>query len=239
MPKCVTILSGGLDSTVLAYHLQSEGYEQTFLSFNYGQRHKKELQYAAATAKAFNVKHKIIDLRDVTEFLTSSSLTGQTAVPDGHYNEDTMRSTVVPNRNPMMLAVAYSIASSLKAQWVAAGVHSGDRYNYPDCRIEFTAAFQAMENRALEGFDTPNLLTPFITLSKAGIASLGIKLQVPFEKTWSCYKGERNHCGRCGTCVERLEALHEAGCTNDKTRYTDKHYWKVAVKEYVEKQQSA
>lgn len=237
MPNCVTIISGGMDSTVLAYHLKKENYTQTFLSFDYGQKHKKELVYAARTAETLYGKdqHQVIDLRDVTKFLTTSSLTSDVAVPDGHYNEDSMRSTVVPNRNAMMLSVAYSIASAIKAEGVAIGVHSGDRYNYPDCRIEFTAAFQAMENEALKGFDTPHLITPFINISKADIAAIGRDLHVPFEKTWSCYKGGRYHCGRCGTCVERLEALNYAQ-VKDKTKYQDKEFWKEAVKQYKESQ---
>ena len=229
MQKSVTIISGGMDSAVMAYHLKDQGYEQEFLSFDYGQKHKKELEYAANLAG--NRRHRIINLTDITQFLTSSSLTSNVDVPDGHYNENSMRTTVVPNRNAMMLSIAFSVASALEYNWVAIGVHSGDRYNYPDCRLEFTQAFQEMQNKALDGFPTPHLLTPFIAFTKADIARLGGKLKVPFEATWSCYKGGDVHCGRCGTCVERLEAMDLAG-VEDKTIYADKEFWKEAVSDY-------
>ena len=231
--KAVSIVSGGMDSAVLAHDL-ARHYEQTFLSFNYGQRHKKELKYAKAMADCLGCSHQIIDLTSLNRFLTTSSLTAGVEVPDGHYNEDSMRLTVVPNRNPIMLAIAFSVASSMGAAIVATGVHAGDRYNYPDCRTEFAAAFQEMEVKALEGFNTPSLYTPYIGITKADIAKLGSKLDVKFEETWSCYKGGDKHCGRCGTCVERLEAIHEAG-VQDNTEYSDPEYWKQAVKEYAER----
>lgn len=233
---CVTIISGGMDSTVLAHNLEKTSkYKQTLLSFNYGQKHKKELKFAAITASRLNCPHQIIDLTSLTRFLVSSSLTTKQEVPDGHYNEDSMKSTVVPNRNAIMLSIAFSVASSIGARIVACGVHTGDRYNYPDCRIEFAKSFQEMENDSLQGLITPTLTTPFINMTKADIARLGRQIKVPFEETWSCYKGGDKHCGRCGTCVERLEAMHEASVQDD-TEYLDKEYWKQAVAEYKSKE---
>lgn len=231
MIKCVTIVSGGMDSGVLAYMLANKGFEQILLSFDYGQRHKKELQYAAIIAKNLGCSHNVIDLASVNPLIQTSALTFGGEVPDGHYNEDSMRATVVPNRNAMMLTIAFAAGSAANAHYVATGVHSGDRYNYPDCRFEFIDAFQLMQNKALDGFPTPILETPFINCTKAQIAKIGVELNVPFHETWSCYKGGEKHCGRCGTCVERLEALNEANAI-DLTDYEDKDYWKQAVEEY-------
>lgn len=231
--KAVTVVSGGMDSAVLAYNL-AKHYDQTFLSFNYGQRHKKELKYAKAMADKFGCPHQIIDLTSLNRFLTTSSLTAGVDVPDGHYSEDSMRLTVVPNRNAIMLSIAFSVASSMGAAIVATGVHAGDHAQYPDCRPKFATKFQEMEAASLEGFNTPSLYTPFIELTKTDIAKIGGMLGVPFEETWSCYKGGEVHCGRCGTDVERIEALHNAG-VEDKTVYADPDYWKQAVKEYAEK----
>jgi 7-cyano-7-deazaguanine synthase len=229
--KIVTIISGGMDSTVLAWQLAKEGYEQLFLSFDYGQRHKKELEFAASTAKTLHCDHQIISLTDITRFLSTSALTGNVPVPDGHYNENSMRATVVPNRNPIMLSIACGIASSKNIPEVAIGVHTGDRYNYPDCRPGFILQFNSMEVAALDGFTTPCVYAPFIELSKAQIASIGKEIGLDFSTSWSCYKGGKIHCGRCGTCVERIEALHEAG-VKDTTKYEDSEFWKKAVKDY-------
>lgn len=224
-----------MDSAVLAYYLADKGFEQQLLSFNYNQRHKKELEYAKIIAKNLNCPHQIVDLSSVSSLIATSALTFGADVPEGHYNEETMRITVVPNRNAMMLAIAFAVGSSWNAHQVAAGVHSGDRFNYPDCRVEFTRAFQHMQNYALDGFPTPLLDTPFINKSKADIAKIGKLLDVPFHQTWSCYKGGEKHCGRCGTCVERLEALHEAKAA-DSTQYEDYEYWKQAIQEYESSQ---
>ena len=136
-----------------------------------------------------------------------------------------MRVTVVPNRNAIMLTIAFGVAAAEKTEAVGAAMHAGDHFIYPDCRPEFTDAFQAMQNMALEGMWEVNLYTPFIERSKTDIARLAGELGVPIAETWSCYKGGERHCGRCGTCVERLEALHMAG-VNDPTDYDDPDYWR-------------
>jgi len=160
--------------------------------------------------------------------LGGSALTDDIAVPDGHYAEETMKITVVPNRNAIMLTIAFGLASAQGADAVAAAVHGGDHFIYPDCRPAFIEAFQTMQNCALDGQSTIKLYTPFVTISKADIVSIGKELVVPFEKTWSCYKGGATHCGRCGTCVERIEAFHLAH-VDDPTKYADTEFWKTAI----------
>lgn len=218
--KAVAIVSGGMDSTVLAYDL-AQCYELTLLSFNYGQRHAKELQYAARTASKLGVAHHVIDLTNVTHLLGGSSLTsGNIDVPDGHYAADNMRITVVPNRNAIMLSVATGVAVSIGANVVATAVHGGDHYIYPDCRPEFVKAMDAAMAVATLGFSAPTfrLFAPYVHWSKADIAAYGSSLGVDFADTWSCYKGGDVHCGSCGTCYERREAFNDAGVP-DPTEY--------------------
>lgn len=227
----IVVCSGGLDSVTLACKIASEGRIGRLVSFDYGQRHKKELEYARRCATRLGVGHDVLDVAAVGRRLTGSALTDQTAVPDGHYAETTMRATVVPNRNAIMLAIAYGIAAAEKADAVAAAVHGGDHFIYPDCRPGFSAAFGAMQRQALDGFAEISLVTPFLHLSKADIVREGAGLGVPFADTWSCYRGGELHCGRCGTCVERREAFHLAG-VDDPTPYHDPDYWVGAVREY-------
>ncbi len=223
--KTVVVCSGGMDSVTLAYLIKEEHDISSLVSFNYGQRHQKELDYAALTAADLGAQHNIIDISNIAPFLTGSSLTDHIDVPDGHYSEENMRVTVVPNRNAIMFSIAFGIAAGENASAVAAAVHAGDHFIYPDCRPEFIDAFSVMQNFALEGMWEINFHTPFVNITKAKIAQIGTKLNVPFEKTWSCYKGGEIHCGRCGTCVERQEALYLAGA-KDLTLYSDPDYWR-------------
>ncbi|HBR68687.1 MAG TPA: 7-cyano-7-deazaguanine synthase QueC [Rhodospirillaceae bacterium] len=226
--KTIVICSGGLDSVILAHKVAAENQLTGLVSFDYGQRHKKELSCAAACASRLNVPHSIIDISSVGASLSGSALTDDIAVPDGHYAEDNMRVTIVPNRNAIMLSIAYGIAVSQNAEAVAAAFHGGDHFIYPDCRPGFVAAFESMQDKALEGFSKIRLYTPFLSITKADIATEGARLGVPVAETWSCYKGGKNHCGRCGTCVERREAFHLAGI-EDPTIYDDPDYWREAV----------
>src|SRR6266699_3533409 len=157
MPKAIAIVSGGLDSITLAYLLHAQGYELHLLSFDYGQRHKKELAYAEHCAKRLEVAFDIVDLSSLGRFLKGSALTDTIPVPDGHYAAPSMAITVVPNRNALMLSVAYAVAVAEKAQVVAIGVHAGDHFIYPDCRPAFITAFDTMQRIATEGFGDPNL----------------------------------------------------------------------------------
>ena len=226
--KTYVVCSGGLDSVTLAYKVAKDHELAGLISFDYGQRHKKELDFAATIAKNLKTRHHIIDISNVGKALTGSALTDNIDVPEGHYAEDTMKATVVPNRNAIMLTIAYGIASANNADAVATAVHGGDHFIYPDCRPDFINAFENMQNHALEGLSNIKLYTPFLNKTKADIAAEGAKYGVPFAQTWSCYKGGKNHCGRCGTCVERIEAFHMAGI-EDPTIYDDPDYWKHAI----------
>jgi 7-cyano-7-deazaguanine synthase len=152
-------------------------------------------------------------------------------VPDGHYAEDTMKATVVPNRNMMMLSIAGAVAIAEEAEFVATGTHAGDHFIYPDCRPEFIAAASAALLVGNTGFSSPGfrgIVAPFIHSTKADICATGDVLGVPWDATWSCYKGGAIHCGRCGTCVERAEAFDLAG-VDDPTEYEDATFWRQAV----------
>ena len=228
--KTLVICSGGMDSVALAYLIKKERELTRLVSFDYGQRHKNELQYAANVSKELQVPHSIIDISNISQYLSGSALTDDIDVPDGHYAEENMKTTVVPNRNAIMLSIAFGVAAGEKSSAVAAAVHAGDHFIYPDCRPEFVETFRAMQNCALEGVWDVDLYAPFVNISKADIAKIGYDLGVKFENTWSCYKGGKIHCGRCGTCVERQEAMHLAGI-KDKTEYEDSNYWKEKVRD--------
>lgn len=209
----LVVLSGGMDSTTLAYLYRQEIGETGRLlcvSFNYGQRHAVELGFAQRTADRLGADWKLVDLDALTPHLHGSALTDASVpVPEGHYAEDTMRATVVPNRNAILLSVATGIAVAENISVVGTAVHAGDHPIYPDCRPSFIDALcKAMilgtESFAPEGF---RVEAPFLGMSKTDIAQLGDTLGVVWSETWSCYQGRALHCGRCGTCVERREAF--------------------------------
>lgn len=216
--KCVVLLSGGVDSTVLLYSLIRE-YECYPLTIDYGQRHSKECIAARNVCEALNcnllLRHKHLNF-GVLRTLLPSSLTGKGEVPEGHYTEESMSSTVVPGRNLIFLAIAAGYAEGLGAQSVAYAAHSEDHYLYPDCRPEFVRAAQSVVY--MSSGKRLSLLAPLLTTSKTDIVKLGAKLAVPFGSTWSCYEGGEVHCGKCGTCVERKEAFVKAGVP-DPTEY--------------------
>ena len=225
----VVVCSGGLDSVTLAYRIARESELAMLLSFDYGQKHLKELEFASKAAVSLTTTHKVIDLTSVGQELSNSALTGdQIDIPDGHYAEDNMRVTIVPNRNTIMLAVAFGLTASLNARFVAIAVHGGDHFIYPDCRPAFIDSFQKMQRLALDGVANIELYAPFLNYSKSDIVSEGSRLGVPFADTWSCYKGDETHCGRCGTCVERQEAFHLAKVI-DPTEYVDNEFWKATT----------
>jgi 7-cyano-7-deazaguanine synthase len=226
--KTLVICSGGLDSVSLAHIVANEHQLTRLVSFDYGQRHRKELDFAAAAARRLNVPFHLIDMRAIGATLSGSALTDDIDVPDGHYAEETMRITVVPNRNAIMLAIGFGIGAANGDAAVATAVHGGDHFIYPDCRPAFTRAFEAMQQAALDGYANVTLHTPFVERSKADIVREGARHGTPFAETWSCYKGGEVHCGRCGTCVERREAFHLAG-VGDPTVYADPEYWSTAI----------
>ncbi len=219
----VAIVSGGLDSVTLAYHLADIGYDLKLISYNYGQRHVKELAFAKLCAERLSAEHFVVDLNAITGLMNTSSLTSdEIEVPDGHYAEQTMKITVVPNRNAIMINVATALAVSRGFDCVATGVHGGDHFIYPDCRPEFIVSQAETLRLANAGFisDKFDVLAPFCNIPKDGIVKVGDALGVPWSETWSCYKGGEVHCGSCGTCFERREAFEIAGVV-DPTFYTD------------------
>ncbi len=226
--KTLLICSGGLDSVTLGHLVHAEYELSSILSFDYGQRHLRELDSARLCAESFDVPYYQIDIHNVGAYLTGSALTDDIDVPDGHYAQDQMKLTVVPNRNAIMLTIAYGMAASQDLDQVALAVHGGDHFIYPDCRPGFIEAFAKMQSHALEGLADITLFAPFLQKDKADIVRIGSGLNVPFSETWSCYKGGELHCGRCGTCVERQEAFDLAK-VDDPTFYSDSEYWKQAV----------
>lgn len=215
--RTLVIYSGGLDSTVLLYDLHLTGHQVDALSVNYGQRHSCELERAAALCSRLGVTHKVADLSSIQPLLAGSSLTSpEIEVAEGHYTEENMKTTVVPNRNMILLALATGHALSIGAQQVAYAAHSGDHAIYPDCRNAFADAMA--DAMALCDWNKIELSRPFVDWTKADIVRRGAELGVPFEQTWSCYKGGAQHCGRCGTCIERREAFDLAQII-DPTEY--------------------
>ncbi len=233
--KALVVCSGGLDSVTLAYKVAKQASLHAILSFNYGQRHLKELDFARLCADRLGVSHTLIDLSQLGEHLVSALTPASTnkhgqniEIPDGHYAESSMKDTVVPNRNAIMMTIAYGLAASQQADTVAMAVHGGDHFIYPDCRPDFIQSFETMQKLALADIADVTLYTPFLDKDKTDIARQAAELNVPIADTWSCYKGREKHCGRCGTCVERREALHLANLP-DPTEYEDADFWQSVV----------
>lgn len=213
MKKAYASISGGLDSAVLAYLLKASGYELELVSYDYGQRHSKEVEFAKMIAFRLGANHRIIDLKGFGKMLKGSALTDNIEVPEGHYEEESMRVTVVPNRNAIFLSILWGIASAdPEAEVVGCGVHAGDHYIYPDCRPEFISLMNDALRVGTEGHRNPllNITAPLLRMTKAEIVMMGSKLGVPFDETWTCYKGGDYHCGKCGSCRERAEAFQIA-----------------------------
>ena len=222
MKKAVVVLSGGIDSaTALYVAWHNLDGQVAAISFDYGQKHKKELDYAKALCKRLKVTHEIVDLSSITKLISNSALTSDIDIPEGHYAKDNMKLTVVPNRNMIMFSIAIGYAVNSKATQVHVGVHSGDHTIYPDCRPQFIKALDLCGFLANEGFGEVEVIAPFMNISKAQIVKIGSEMKLPYELTWSCYKGGEKHCGKCGTCVERIEAFKLAGVT-DPTEYENK-----------------
>lgn len=204
--KILFILSGGLDSTTALYELRQQHEVVEALTFDYGQRHRREIDCARNICKALNLRHRIININNLNELLQGSSITSKNiATPHGHYQAETMKQTIVPNRNAIMINIAAGYAISQKIHGLGLGVHAGDHYIYPDCKPKFITSQQQTLSFANEcDF---KLLTPFINTSKTTIVAKGHELGVPFERTWTCYEGGKKACGKCGSCIERLEAF--------------------------------
>ena len=223
----VIILSGGMDSVTLLYDQQER--IALAVTFDYGSKHNaREIPFARLHCERLGIEHIVIPLAFMGQYFTSSLLAGQDDIPEGHYADDNMKSTVVPFRNGIMLSIAVGLADSRGLRHVMMANHSGDHTIYPDCRPEFVSAMSeaARTGTAFAAHDGENdhpgvtLLCPFTSLTKGQIAARGRDLGIDYAETWSCYKGGDRHCGRCGTCIERREALAEAGIA-DPTVYED------------------
>lgn len=213
----VLIYSGGLDSTVLLYKLINDNFNIKTLTFNYGQKHSKEIQKASNICIHTNVKNTIIDLSNISSLINENCLINNYIdIPDGHYTEESMKTTVVPNRNMIMLSIAAGYAINNNIDMIAYAPHHGDHSIYPDCREIFIDSMRSVLNRC--HYHPIRLYTPFSKINKSDIVKIGSILNVPFEKTWSCYKGLTKHCGKCATCVERIEAFKLSGI-DDPTKY--------------------
>ena len=217
--KVVVLCSGGMDSVAALYWAREQHEVVVVLSFDYGAKHNaREIPFAAEHAAGLGLRHDVVALPFVDALFTSALLKSGGEIPEGHYEADSMKQTVVPFRNAILLSIAAGVAESAGAAGVVIAAHGGDHAIYPDCREDF---MQAMGDAMRRGtYARVALLRPFIALSKGEIAVEGGRLGVDFARTWSCYKGGAQHCGKCGTCVERREAFGQAGLV-DPTPYAD------------------
>ncbi len=217
MKDSVIIVSGGMDSITLLYEYQDR--IALGISFNYGSKHNdKEIPLARMHCERLGIKHIEIPLHFMEQYFKSSLLIGGEDIPEGHYADDNMKSTVVPFRNGIMLSIAAGLAESNGLKYLMMANHGGDHTIYPDCRPEFVDAMsQAISNGTYEHLQ---ILAPYTNITKTDIARHGARLGINYAETWSCYKGGDCHCGKCGTCVERKEALRDAGI-EDTTVYED------------------
>lgn len=204
----IIVLSGGMDSVTLLHYLRERA--ALAVTFDYGSNHNaREIECARSQCAALGIEHLVIPLKFMAEYFDSSLLSGAEAIPEGNYDDENMRSTVVPFRNGIMMSVACGLAESRGLKYVALANHGGDHAIYPDCRPQFVEAFgRAMREGTYDGVD---ILAPFTSMTKTDIARLGAELGVDYSLTYSCYKGGEKHCGRCGTCTERIEAFRDAG----------------------------
>ena len=215
--KVVVLCSGGMDSVTALHWAKREHTVVAAVSFDYGAKHNpREIPCAAVQAALLGVRHELITLDFVNRLFASDLLQSGGAIPDGHYEAETMKKTVVPFRNAIMLSIAGGFAESAGAEGLVIAAHGGDHAIYPDCREDFMRAMG--DALRLGTYAGVQLLRPFITMNKAAIVTAGTTLGVDFARTWSCYKGGDVHCGKCGTCVERREAFQLAGL-KDPTVY--------------------
>jgi 7-cyano-7-deazaguanine synthase len=217
MKDSAIIVSGGMDSITLLYDKKDE--IALGISFDYGSNHNaKEIPFAKMHCERLGIKHIVINLDFMHQYFKSSLLEGADAIPEGNYADENMKSTVVPFRNGIMLSIAIGIAESNNLKKVFIANHGGDHTIYPDCRPEF---IKAIDEAATTGtYVNVRIEAPYTNITKTDIARRGAELGSNFAETWSCYKGGEKHCGKCGTCVERKEAL-ELADVPDPTEYEE------------------
>jgi 7-cyano-7-deazaguanine synthase len=215
--KVVVLCSGGMDSVTALHWARKEQTVSAAVSFDYGSKHNpREIPFAAEHAAQLGVRHEVVPLHFMNRLFASDLLASGGDIPEGHYEAENMKQTVVPFRNAIMLSIATGFAESIGAEGLVIAAHGGDHAIYPDCREDFMRAMG--DSMRLGTYANVQLLRPFITMTKGDIATLGAKLGVDFAHTYSCYKGGAVHCGKCGTCVERREAFAQAGL-KDPTVY--------------------
>lgn len=210
--KVVVIYSGGMDSFTVLNKAIRAGKTPLALSFNYGQRHKKELDFAARACSVLGVTHKVVDISAINSLIGGSALTDDIDVPEGHYEEPSMQQTVVPNRNMILLSLAVGYAVSQQADQVYYGAHSGDHAIYPDCRPEFVERMNDV--CAIANYEAVSIETPYLRESKSAILADGLAMGLDYSLTWTCYNGREKACGNCGACQERLEAFRDNNATD-------------------------
>ncbi len=215
MKDSIIILSGGMDSVTLLYDKKDS--ISLAITFDYGSNHnKREIKYAKYHCERLGIEHIVIPLDFIHKYFKSSLLEGSDAIPEGHYADENMKSTVVPFRNGIMLSIACGMAESRGLKYVMIANHAGDHSIYPDCRMTFINSMS--EAMSYGTYENIKIYAPYTSISKTQIAMIGKSLKIDYSKTYSCYKGGEKHCGKCGTCVERKEALRDAGI-EDKTIY--------------------
>lgn len=217
MKDSLIVVSGGMDSITLMHEYKDS--IALALTFDYGSKHAaKEIPYAQLHCERLGIKHIIIPLEFMQKYFKSSLLEGGEEIPEGNYDDENMKSTVVPFRNGIMLAIACGIAESNGLRKVMIANHGGDHAIYPDCRSEFINSMSAAMTHGT--YEHIEIVAPYTNITKTEIARHGKELGINYAETWSCYKGGDVHCGKCGTCTERKEALRDAGI-EDPTDYLE------------------
>jgi 7-cyano-7-deazaguanine synthase len=205
----VVVYSGGMDSYTVLHRAITDGHTVAPVTFNYGQRHVREIDSAAAVCAELGISHKVVDISSINSLIQGSALTSNIDVPEGHYESESMKATVVPNRNMILLSLAIGYAVSLGCRRIYYGAHSGDHAIYPDCRPEFVDRMNDVS--AIANYYPVEIVTPYINVDKSDILRDGLDMGLDYGKTWTCYNGQNLACGKCGACVERLESFAANG----------------------------
>jgi len=205
-----------MDSFTLLHRALAQGFKVHALSFDYGQKHVRELDCVRAVCESLSIPYKVVDIRSLNAVMDGSALTSDIDVPEGHYEEESMKATVVPNRNMILLSLATGYAVTVGAEAVWYGAHGGDHAIYPDCRPEFVEKMDAVCRVA--NYQPVAVEAPFMGADKSQILTEGLRMGLDYSNTWTCYNGRDLACGRCGSCVERLEAFAANGVA-DPVRY--------------------
>ena len=211
MKSVLVVYSGGLDSYTLLNKAMSAFKKVEAITFNYGQKHKIEIEYAKAACEKLGIAHEIVNL-DLQKILAGSALVGDSDIPEGNYDKEKMKQTVVPNRNMVMISVAASLAIKNELDYLWYAAHSGDHEIYPDCRPEFIT--KMAEVLSICDYHKINFEAPFQDLSKAEIIKVGLDMNLDYSKAWTCYEGKEKPCGKCSACLERALSF-EANNTED------------------------